>query len=282
MDVARLNFSPRQPRRPRADLRWVREPATSPAAAVGVLADLQGPKIRLGTFADGPLRVATGEIGHDHQPRRPRHPRPGLHDLRAGCAGDVSVGDRLLIDDGRVGVGWSTSTGNDVQLPGHRGRPGLQQQGRSRCPASAVSVPAMSEKDDADLRFAMGLRVDLVALSFVRSPEDIKLRARDHGRVRASACPVLAKIEKPQAVDNLEAIVEAFDGLMVARGDLGVEMPLERGPAGAEARRAGGPRAGQAGHRRHPDARLDDQNSAADPRRGLATSPTPSSTAPTR
>src|SRR5207245_370724 len=96
-------------------------------------------------------------------------------------------------------------------------------------PNVGVNVPALSEKDEADLRFAMGLRADLVALSFVRSAEDID-RVLEIMAEFGARLPVLAKIEKPQGVENLDAIIDAFDGLMVARGDLGVEMPLERVP----------------------------------------------------
>jgi pyruvate kinase len=159
-------------------------------------------------------------------------PAPGDHDrvstTYAGLAGDVTVGDRLLVDDGRVGLSVVAVDGPDVRLLVTEGGPVSNNKGLS-LPGVGVSVPALSDKDEEDLRFALGLRVDMVALSFVRSPADIEgvHRIMDETGHRL---PVLAKIEKPQAVDNLEAIVEAFDGLMVARGDLGVEMPLERVP----------------------------------------------------
>jgi pyruvate kinase len=192
-----------------------------------VLADLQGPKIRLGRFADGPVVWATGEtvtITTDLI--------EGTHDRVSttydGLAGDVSVGDRLLVDDGRVGLRVVGVEGPDVRLLVTEGGPVSNNKGLS-LPGVGVSVPAMSDKDEEDLRFALGLRVDMIALSFVRSPVDVEdvHRVMDTMGVRL---PVLAKIEKPQAVDNLEAIIDAFDGLMVARGDLGVEMPLEQVP----------------------------------------------------
>jgi pyruvate kinase len=227
MDVARLNFSHGSHDDHAQNYRWVRRASDESGRGVGVLADLQGPKIRLGTFADGPVVWATGEtvtITTDQV--------DGSHDLVSttyeGLAGDVHVGDRLLVDDGRVGLRCLEVDGPRVRLLVTEGGPVSNNKGLS-LPGVGVSVPAMSDKDEADLRFALGLRVDMIALSFVRAPEDVNgvHRIMDEVGVRL---PVLAKIEKPQAVANLESIVEAFDGLMVARGDLGVEMPLERVP----------------------------------------------------
>ncbi|HEU0101792.1 MAG TPA: pyruvate kinase [Mycobacteriales bacterium] len=227
MDVARLNFSHGSHADHEQNYLWVRRSSDESGRGVGVLADLQGPKIRLGTFADGPVVWATGE-----SVTITTEPTAGSHDLvsttYAGLAGDVAVGDRLLVDDGRVGLRVLGVDGPQVRLLVTEGGPVSNNKGLS-LPGVAVSVPAMSDKDEADLRFALGLRVDMIALSFVRSPDDVigVLRVMDELGVRI---PVLAKIEKPQAVENLDAIVEAFDGLMVARGDLGVEMPLERVP----------------------------------------------------
>ncbi len=146
----------------------------------------------------------------------------------AGLAGDVTAGDRLLVDDGRVGLKVVSVDGPDVRLLVTEGGPVSNNKGLS-LPGIGVSVPALSEKDEEDLRFALGLRADMIALSFVRTAADIR-RVHEIMDEVGHRLPVLAKIEKPQAVDNLEEIVEAFDGLMVARGDLGVEMPLERVP----------------------------------------------------
>jgi pyruvate kinase len=118
--------------------------------------------------------------------------------------------------------------GTQVQLVVTEGGPVSNNKGLS-LPGVGVSVPALSDKDEADLRFAMTLRADMIALSFVRNASDID-RVHEIMDESGARLPVLAKIEKPQAVDNLDQIVEAFDGLMVARGDLGVEMPLERVP----------------------------------------------------
>jgi pyruvate kinase len=157
---------------------------------------------------------------------------PGTHDRVSttykDLAADARPGDRLLVDDGKVGLQVVTVEGNDVVCKVTEGGPVSDNKGLS-LPGMNVSVPAMSEKDIADLEFALTLRVDIVALSFVRSPADID---QVHKIMDEAGCrlPVIAKLEKPEAVDNLEAIVLAFDGVMVARGDLGVELPLEHVP----------------------------------------------------
>jgi pyruvate kinase len=227
MDVARLNFSHGTHEDHAAQYQWVRQASDESGRGVGVLIDLQGPKIRLGTFADGPVIWATGETV-----TITTEDVAGSHDLvsttYAGLAGDVSAGDRVLVDDGKVGLKVVGVDGPRVRLQVTEGGPVSNNKGLS-LPNIGVNVPALSDKDESDLRFAMGLRADLVALSFVRSAEDIRRvhEIMDEFDVRL---PVLAKIEKPQAVENLDAIVAAFDGLMVARGDLGVELPLERVP----------------------------------------------------
>ena len=144
-----------------------------------------------------------------------------------GLAGDVKVGDPILIDDGKVRLRVTeVKDGTDVHLRGARGRQGQRPQGHQ--PARrAVCVPAMSEKDIEDLRFALHLTVDFIALCFVRSAADIE-DVRRVMREEGVTIPVIAKIEKPQAIENLDEIIAAFDGFMVARGDLGVEMPGAR------------------------------------------------------
>ena len=227
MDVARLNFSHGAYAQHSEAYTWVRQASDESGRGVGVLADLQGPKIRLGTFAAGPVVWATGEtVVITTDPVVGTHDRVGT--TYAGLAGDVAVGDRLLVDDGRVGLRVVGVDGPDVTLLVTEGGPVSNNKGLS-LPGIGVSVPALSTKDEQDLRFALGLRVDMVALSFVRTAVDI-LRVHEIMDEVGVRLPVLAKIEKPQAVDNLEEIVDAFDGLMVARGDLGVEMPLERVP----------------------------------------------------
>jgi pyruvate kinase len=205
----------------------VREAAAASERPVGILADLQGPKIRLGRFAEGSVEWANGEtvtITSDEV--------VGSHD-RVSCTyeklpEEVRVGDRLLIDDGKVAVEVVGVSGPDIACLVTEGGTVSNNKGVS-LPNVAVSVPALSEKDIADLRFALHLGVDMVALSFVRSPDDIKLVHEIMDAV-GRRVPVIAKIEKPEAVARLEPIVNAFDGLMVARGDLGVELPLEQVP----------------------------------------------------
>ena len=227
MDVARLNFSHGSHTDHEQAYCWVRQASDESGRGVGVLVDLQGPKIRLGAFAAGPVVWATGEtVTITTEAVRGTHDR--VSTTFGGLAGDVNVGDRLLVDDGRVGLKVLAVDGPDVRLLVTEGGPVSNHKGLS-LPGVGVSVPAMSDKDEADLRFGLGLRADMVALSFVRSPRDID-RVHEIMDETGSCLPVLAKIEKPQAVDALDAIVEAFDGLMVARGDLGVEMPLERVP----------------------------------------------------
>ena len=227
MDVARLNFSHGSYDDHAQAYDWVRRASDESGRGVGVLVDLQGPKIRLGTFADGPVVWATGEtVTITTAPCQGSHDR--VSTTYTGLAGDVSVGDRLLVDDGKVGLRVVGVDGQDVHLMVTEGGPVSNNKGLS-LPGVGVSVPALSDKDEADLRFALTLRADMIALSFVRSPSDI-VRVHEIMDESGNRLPVLAKIEKPQAVENLEAIVVAFDGLMVARGDLGVEMPLEKVP----------------------------------------------------
>ena len=229
MDVARLNFSHGDREDHKRVYDMIRDAADAEGHAVGILADLQGPKIRLGRFATGPGAVEwrTGE-----EVRITVDDVPGTHDRVSttykGLATDARPDDRLLVDDGKVGLRVVTVDGDDVVCRVTEGGPVSDNKGLS-LPGMNVSVPAMSEKDCADLTFALGLRVDIVALSFVRSPADID---QVHKIMDEASCrlPVIAKLEKPEAVDNLEAIVLAFDGIMVARGDLGVELPLEHVP----------------------------------------------------
>ncbi|HVE73533.1 MAG TPA: pyruvate kinase [Mycobacteriales bacterium] len=227
MDVARLNFSHGTRAHHEQAYDWVRRASDESGRGVGVLVDLQGPKIRLGTFAAGPCVWAAGETV-----TITTEDCPGDHDRVSttydGLADDVAPGDRLLVDDGRLSLQVVSVAGPDVRLVVIEGGPVSSSKGLS-LPGVAVSVPALSAKDIEDLRFALGLRADLIALSFVRSAADVTAvhALMDQAGVRL---PVLAKIEKPEAVADLDAVVQAFDGLMIARGDLGVEMPLERVP----------------------------------------------------
>jgi pyruvate kinase len=228
MDVARLNFSHGTHDEHARVFAMVREASDESGKAVGILADLQGPKIRLGRFAAGPVQWQPGDVV-----RVTVEDVIGTHDrvstTYAGLAKDAREGDRLLVDDGKVALLVRKTEDTDVVCEVTEGGLVSDHKGLS-LPGMSVSVPALSAKDIADLEFALRLRVDMVALSFVRSPADIDLVHRVMDGVPGGRLPVIAKIEKPEAVDNLEAIVLAFDAVMVARGDLGVELPLENVP----------------------------------------------------
>ncbi|WP_084557744.1 pyruvate kinase [Hamadaea tsunoensis] len=227
MNVARLNFSHGDHADHEAVYEQVRRQARAAGVAVAILADLQGPKIRLGRFVDGPHEWRTGDtvtITSDDI--------EGTKD-RVSCTykrlpEEVKAGDRLLIDDGKVAVEVIGVDGHDIKCRVVEGGMVSNNKGVS-LPNVAVSVPALSEKDAEDLRFALRLGVDWIALSFVRSPDDIKLVHEIMAEENVYR-PVIAKVEKPEAVARLEEIVNAFDAVMVARGDLGVEMPLDQVP----------------------------------------------------
>ncbi|MFE6925670.1 pyruvate kinase [Nocardia sp. NPDC057663] len=227
MDVARLNFSHGEHADHADNYKMVRAASDETGRAVGILADLQGPKIRLGRFTDGRTTWANGE-----QVRITVDEVDGTHDRVSTTykqlAQDAKAGDRLLVDDGKVGLTVESIDGNDVVCRVTEGGPVSNNKGLS-LPGMDVSVPALSEKDIEDLEFALKLGVDFIALSFVRSPSDIEL-VHDIMDKAGRRVPVIAKLEKPEAIDNLEAIVLAFDAVMVARGDLGVELPLEQVP----------------------------------------------------
>ena len=227
MDVARLNMSHGDREDHVKNVARVRAAAEETGKAIAVLADLQGPKIRLGRFADGPHELKTGDTftitTDDIEGDAER-----CSTTYKGLPGDVEVDDEILIDDGRVRLRAVAVSATDVtgvvEVPGF-----VSNNKGINLPGVNVSVPAMSEKDIDDLRWALQAGVDFVALSFVRSAadaDDVREIMRQEGIDR----PVIAKIEKPQAVDNLDEIMDAFDGFMVARGDLGVELPLEDVP----------------------------------------------------
>jgi pyruvate kinase len=227
MDVARLNLS--HGSYPEHELRYerVRQVAKAAGRPVAILADLQGPKIRLGRFADGPHELAVGDI-FTITTEEVIGTKDIVSTTYKGLTGDVAAGDRILIDDGRVGLEVLEVSGPQVKTRCIEAGPVSNNKGLN-LPGVAVSVPALSEKDENDLRWALRIGVDWIALSFVRSADDIEgvHRIMEEEGIRV---PVIAKIEKPQAVTNLVGIVAAFDGIMVARGDLGVELPIENIP----------------------------------------------------
>ncbi len=227
MDVARLNLSHGSHAEHERVYQRVRAASEQTGRSVGILADLQGPKIRLGEFVNGKETLTYGE-----RFTITTRDVPGDATIAsttyAGLPGDVKAGDTILIDDGRVGLVAEEVTATDVVTRVVVGGPVSNNKGIN-LPGVAVSVPALSDKDVEDLRWALHLGADMIALSFVRSADDIMPvhKVMDEEGIRL---PVIAKIEKPQAVSALGDIIDAFDGFMVARGDLGVEMPLEEVP----------------------------------------------------
>jgi pyruvate kinase len=224
MNMARLNLSHGGYPEHQSRLDRVRAAAAEAGVPIAILVDLQGPKIRLARFKDGPHDLARGDVftitTDDVEGTKDR-----VGTTYKGLTGDCKPGDRILIDDGKVTVEVTKVSGNDVITKVIE--PGTVSNNKGiNLPGVAVSVPALSEKDIEDLRWGLNAGADFIALSFVRNAEDIKdvHRIMDEEGIRV---PVIAKIEKPQAVENLVSIVDAFDGIMVARGDLGVELPIE-------------------------------------------------------
>jgi pyruvate kinase len=227
MNMARLNLSHGSYEEHQGRLDRVRAAAKESGKAIAVLVDLQGPKIRLARFENGPHELARGDIFTITTDEVPGT-KERVGTTYKGLPGDCKAGDRILIDDGKVTVEVVEVKGNDVVTKCIQ--PGFVSNNKGiNLPGVAVSVPAMSEKDEEDLRWGLRAGADFIALSFVRNAADIKdvHAIMDEVGIRV---PVIAKIEKPQAVANLVEIVEAFDGIMVARGDLGVELPIEDVP----------------------------------------------------
>jgi len=227
VDVARLNLSHGDYSVHEANYENVRRAAEELGKPVAILVDLQGPKIRLAKFADGPHELAVGDVF-----TITTEDVPGTKEICGttfkGLPQDVKPGDPLLIDDGRVRLRVLDTDGvrvrTEVVVAGT-----VSNNKGINLPGVAVNVPALSEKDEADLRWAIRQGADLIALSFVRNAADVD-RAHEIMDEEGKRLPVIAKVEKPQAVDALEEIIDAFDSIMVARGDLGVELPLEAVP----------------------------------------------------
>jgi pyruvate kinase len=227
VDVARMNLSHGSHEVHEGIYKTVRKAASDAGKSLGIFVDLQGPKIRLAKFKDGPVHLAKGATF-----------KITIDDIEGdvnicgttfkGLPADVKVGDTLLIDDGKVRLRAtdvsSTTVTTEVEIAGD-----VSNNKGINLPGVAVNVPALSEKDEDDLRWALKIGVDMIALSFVRNASDI-IRVHEIMNEEGRTLPVIAKIEKPQAVENLEEIIDAFDGIMVARGDLGVELPLEQVP----------------------------------------------------
>ncbi|MBV5263604.1 pyruvate kinase [Pinisolibacter aquiterrae] len=224
-DVFRINMSHTNHERLAALVATIRSIETRVGRPVGILADLQGPKLRLGAFADGPVDLAAGALfvlDGDPTPgdaKRVRLPHPEI--LEA-----VEVGHHLLIDDGKVKLRCVEKRGHTIVATVVVAGRVSDRKGVS-LPDTDLPIGALTEKDRADLDAALAEKVDWIALSFVQRPEDLA-EVRKIAKGRAG---IMAKIEKPQAIERLGEIIELSDAIMVARGDLGVEMPLEQVPA---------------------------------------------------
>jgi pyruvate kinase len=230
MDVARLNFSHGTHEDHAANIRRVREAARAEGRAVALLQDLQGPKIRIGEVADGSVLVHQGrELVLTTEPL----PHPGtaerVHIDHATLPRDVSEGGRILIDDGMLELKVTGTNETEVRTEVLVGGPMRSRKGVN-LPHARTTTPSLTDKDRDDLVFGLEQNVDLVALSFVRSGADVSdlaARVQEQGK----NVDLIAKIEKPEAVDAIDGIIEEADGLMVARGDMGVELPLAEVPA---------------------------------------------------
>ena len=228
MNVARLNFSHGTYETHGEVIRNIRSIARMKNRSVGILLDLQGPKIRVGSLADGqpvrlkrnqPFAITTKSITGTVE---------GVSTTYKQLVNDVNPEDTILLDDGLIRLQVETVAADTVQCRVINGG-WLKEHKGINLPGVEVSAPSLTEKDKRDVNFGIKNRVDFFALSFVRRAEDLKhikdMIARQGGQI-----PVIAKIEKPEAIDNIDAIIDAADGIMVARGDLGVEMRPEQVP----------------------------------------------------
>ena len=231
---------------------------------IGILADLQGPKLRLGDFADGSVEIAAGDTFPPRPRSGARRPAPRARCRIPRSSPRSQPGTDLLVDDGKVRL-RITDCGADFAetevvvggtLSNHKG---------VNVPQAVLPISAITEKDRADLSFALAHGADWIALSFVQRPDDVA----EGRKLVGNAAGIMVKLEKPAAIGRLDEIIELADALMVARGDLGVEMPPEDVPSvqkrmihACRARR-------QAGHRRDADARIDGRRADPDAGRGL-------------
>jgi pyruvate kinase len=232
MDVARLNFSHGTHAEHEQSVHRVRKAAEEAGRAVTVLQDLQGPKIRTGVLPEGEtvLLEAGKRLLLTSQPT-PGSPEK-LHVAYEHLVDDVCAGDTILLDDGRIELLAKDVTPEGVEVEIIAGGELGSRKGVN-FPGVRLSMPALSPKDLQDLEFGLGLGVDAVAISFVRSPDDLTaLRQAIQERIPASeSVLVIAKLERPEALDHLDAILELSDGVMVARGDLGVEVTAAKVPS---------------------------------------------------
>lgn len=221
VDVVRLNFSHGTPEDHRARAKLVRDLAQQHRRPVGILVDLQGPKIRVGKFADGKIMLTKGaDFILDATCKLGNQERVGLD--YPELPNDVHPGDVLLLDDGRVVLNVTAVNGPEIHTTVQVGGPLSNNKGINR-KGGGLSAPALTDKDKADMITAAEINADFLAISFPREAADIHL-SRELMKKAGGKSLIVAKIERTEAIENLEGILDASDGIMVARGDLGVEV----------------------------------------------------------
>ena len=228
MDVARLNFSHGTHPDHARNIARLRRAAKQENRTICILQDLQGPKIRTGRLKNHEhVTLKTGSLVTITTRDVSGTPKL-ISTTFQGLAQEVRAGSRILLSDGLIELRVTQVRGSDVECEVVNGGELAEHQGIN-LPGAALSIPALTAKDRADLEFGLKHGVDMVALSFVRSAADVR-SVKEIITARGQDVPVIAKLEKPQALKRLEEIFEAADGVMVARGDLGVEMPAEKVP----------------------------------------------------
>ena len=228
VDVVRLNFSHGTHGEHARRIGMVRDISDRLRRPIAIMLDLQGPKIRTGTLAGGePVPLKRGQ-SFAITTQQVEGTAERVSTTYAGLPTDCRVGDTVLVDDGKIKLIVTDTTQTDVTFQVVDG--GILKEHKGiNLPGVAVSAPALSEKDEQDLAFGLEQGVDLVALSFVRAASDLHL-ARAFMSQRGKTLPLISKLEKPQAIEHLDEILAASDGVMVARGDLGVELAPEEVP----------------------------------------------------
>ncbi len=226
-DVFRLNFSHGDHKMHQQTFDYIKEINKEWNTNVSILQDLQGPKIRLGEIQDGEVDIKAGDkfiitskemVGNNKK----------ASTTYLGLPSDVKKGDRILIDDGKIELEVNSTEGVEVFTTVVYGGP-LKSKKGINLPFTKVSAPSLTDKDLEDLKFGLKNNVDWIALSFVRTAADV-LDIKNRIKYAGKSCKVVAKIEKPEALIDIDAIIAATDALMVARGDLGVEIPMEDVP----------------------------------------------------
>ena len=227
VDIARLNFSHGEPAEHVARLELARRVAAERGANLGVLADLQGPKIRVGMLAGDGYRLPTGGDA-ELVAGATQAPPPAVPVTYEHLAEDLAPGDRVLLDDGAIELEVRSVKGDRVRCLVRRGGTIRSRKGVN-LPGVRVSAPSLTAKDRADLATSIRAGVEYAALSFVRRPADV-IEAKQAIADLGGDVPLIAKLERPEAIGHLDGILEAADGVMVARGDLGVELAVEKVP----------------------------------------------------